>query len=74
MNTNSFNLSRCYNKQADGLYPRLLMRGREIITQGKDAGVDEHDIWLDWSALMRESVINPEFHLRTKFQQEFLKA
>ena len=71
---NSINLTRTYMKQPEGLYIRLLHRGRELLRQGKEFNVDEHTLWLDWSSLMKESIVNPNFQLRTKFQQEYLHA
>jgi hypothetical protein len=63
----NFNLARTYSKTADGLYPRLILRGEQIIRQGLDADYDEHQIWLDWRALITEAIINPNFDTRSQF-------
>lgn len=70
----SFNLARCYSKEATGLYPRLVCRGEEIIRQGIDAGIDEHTIWLDWRALITEAITNPDFDTRRKFFEAYAKV
>jgi len=65
----SFNLARLYNKQADGLYPRLMARGEHLIRRGLEANWDEHEIWRDYYALVSEVIINPNFDIRRKFLQ-----
>lgn len=67
------NLARLYNKNADGLYPRLIARGESIIRQGIDAGCDEHDIWRDWVALIKECILNPDFNTRRLFTETYTK-
>ena len=64
---NSINLARTFNKTADGLYPKLKLRGEEMIKQALEFGLDEHEIWLDWLALMQESILNTNFDTRSMF-------
>lgn len=67
------NLARLFNRDVSGLYPKLVLRGESIIRQGIDADMDEHDIWLDWIALMKECLLRTDFSTRQHFLNTYAK-